>query len=336
MMTFRQAQTSKRSGFSLVELLTAVAIIAVLIGILVPALGKARDHSKRTQTLSLLSAIDRGLEMFAADFGRYPDSSNPSGKSERTDPIIEWADIDGDGIPPVDDARLSGAHWLARALAGHDFKGVDAAGKVVGNGRHETVTYNSLLSDRDPVTGMPGIHSVRKGPYLEGEMFARDNDTEKFPGTAGQSANFTFEPKERMMVYDASFGSPVLYYRANSKAHNPFCRTGRGQGRMGAKSGDFLGIYCHQDNAWIAGDDWTGDWGWDFAGTGQKQGLYEFGVLVGEREVSEGSFMAYMQNHSAPGNLITPHNPDRFILITAGKDGLFGTEDDINNFEFGS
>ena len=135
------------------------------------------------------------------------------------------------------------------------------------------------------------------------------------------------------LMYD-----PKREYRANKKAQYPFCRTGRGNDRMGSSSGDMLGIYCHQDNSKIAGDDqWQElNYGWDFAGTGQQQGLYYFGVKTGERTVSEGSFIAYMQNHSAPGNQITPHNPDRFILISAGKDAIFGTEDDVNNFQSGS
>jgi hypothetical protein len=29
-----------------------------------------------------------------------------------------------------------------------------------------------------------------------------------------------------------------------------------------------------------------------------------------------------------------PYNADRFILISAGKDGLYGTADDICNFDF--
>lgn len=328
-----------RPAFSLIELLTVVAIISLLIAILVPSLAAARDQARRTKVASLLSAIDRGLEMFAADFGQYPDSSNPTGKHLRTDPIVGWPDVDGSGIPPIDNVRLTGAHWLARAMAGHDLNGVDAAGHGVGNGRYSSLTYNSLLNP-DPNTGRPGTHAARKGPYLDIKFFARDNDREKFPGpidTSNAKNTFRFQPTKRMLVYDESFGSPVLYYRANTKACNPFCRTGRGDDRMGSPSGDQLGMYCHQDNSKIAGDDqWQElNYGWDFAGTGQRQRLYTFGVQTGQRDVEPGSFIAYMQNPAAPGNLITPHHPDRFILVTAGKDGLFGTDDDVNNFKNG-
>ena len=35
----------------------------------------------------------------------------------------------------------------------------------------------------------------------------------------------------------------------------------------------------------------------------------------------------------APMVIVKPVNPDTFVLITAGSDGLFGTADDIANFE---
>ena len=68
-----------RRGFTLVELLTVIAIIALLIGLLVPAVSAARNHAKKVATKSLHSALGKGCEMFHTDFDRYPisDGMNP-------------------------------------------------------------------------------------------------------------------------------------------------------------------------------------------------------------------------------------------------------------------
>ena len=56
-----------RSGFTLIELLVVIAIIAVLIGILLPALGSARQTSKTLLCLSNQRQLALGWSMYADD-----------------------------------------------------------------------------------------------------------------------------------------------------------------------------------------------------------------------------------------------------------------------------
>ncbi|MEM1185970.1 MAG: prepilin-type N-terminal cleavage/methylation domain-containing protein [Planctomycetota bacterium] len=55
-------------GFTLTELLVVVAIIALLIGILLPALGQARASARDAVSLSNLSQLGRATATYAADF----------------------------------------------------------------------------------------------------------------------------------------------------------------------------------------------------------------------------------------------------------------------------
>ncbi len=64
----RVARRSQRPGFTWIELLVVVAIIAILVAMLLPALSRARENAKRALRVSNLRQINLGLRMYADDW----------------------------------------------------------------------------------------------------------------------------------------------------------------------------------------------------------------------------------------------------------------------------
>jgi len=315
-MTIRNRPADRRPGFTLVELLTVVAIISLLIGILLPSLSRARDQAKRARTAALLAAVEKGIEMFYVDFNQYPDSR--------------------EGDDPINDLRnaskpLAGAHWLARAMLGYDLDGVDSKGLTLQRG--DLGLAPDPLTTGNLETGQP--YGDRRPKYMEGEIFARDDDTLKFPTTGGGD----FQATKQLLLVEDSFSSPVLYYKANPRARYAFCYDGDEE--------DDPGVYRQKDNQIITGSDTGGKDGWDYAGVGETEAssrqyhyLKELGLGSKQDEIDttkQRSFARFFHSENAMRSMdkLKPRNPETFILITAGKDGRFGTQDDVTNFKSG-
>ncbi len=59
-------------GFTIVELLTVMAIIAVLMGISVPVFLRARSNANRSADMANMNILRTALQVYHADHGRYP------------------------------------------------------------------------------------------------------------------------------------------------------------------------------------------------------------------------------------------------------------------------
>ncbi|HSW47285.1 MAG TPA: prepilin-type N-terminal cleavage/methylation domain-containing protein [Phycisphaerae bacterium] len=67
----RRTDRARRAGFTLIEILVVVAIVALLVSIMVPSIAAAREQGRRAVCLSNLHQSGTGFSMYAADFKQY-------------------------------------------------------------------------------------------------------------------------------------------------------------------------------------------------------------------------------------------------------------------------
>jgi len=190
--------------------------------------------------------------------------------------------------------KVYGAQMLVWGLAGADLLGPPPPGFESINSNNQIQNYYNLT------TGTP--NTAREGPFIDTSKATIQNLT-----TSGSNQNIyvgSTEANPNIPAIIDDFGRPVLYYAATD-----------------ANTG--MNKYAYNDNlpfykTWT-GNKKTDDW---IANTGT--------VTFGDGKSLTG-FNGFIHNPAITSSA-QPMNPKSYLLISAGPDGLFGTQDDITNF----
>jgi type II secretory pathway pseudopilin PulG len=290
---------NKKEAFTIIELLTVMSIIVILISLLVPSLSMVRRYARKVRQRAQFHSINIGMEAYNPEFEGYPDSDE------------------------VDDMDMSycGAMKLCEAMVGQDLMGFHPESRF----RLDcTNGVGTKLYSCDPLDLPPTAANLklRKGPYLQLE----NANAYKLKHLYGKSNVGDFEGfgAERFVLCDVykrivltpdvgdpadaikgKAGMPILYYKANlfnTIHYDP-----------NSTLAEYIYDFYDNDELVELGKPWDA--------TGGPHPLWNNPVLFYE-----------MIRNKKITTTNRPHRPDSYILLSAGFDGEYGTNDDIFNF----
>ena len=240
-----RSSPTARAGFTLIELLVVVAIIAVLVGLLLPAVQKVREAAARIKCQNNLKQIGLALNNYEGTNGRFPPGYRDPRPDTQPGPGWGWAVF---LLPFVEQSGLSDQ--------------IDPDHTVFGNGSYTAVptpqTLAPLAVFRCPADPGPAVNANFDGHASASYRGVGWSRPQKAPGPKGlmitniDNPNGVLYRNSRTRIADVSDGLSNTVFVAE------VCR----DERRGTWGGIWAGANRKdQYGLWIGGVFWAIDEG---------------------------------------------------------------------------
>ncbi|HLL89986.1 MAG TPA: hypothetical protein VK324_11855, partial [Tepidisphaeraceae bacterium] len=289
--------------------------LGVLVAILIPVMGRMRRAAQATDTQNTVMVLGQAIEKFRMDHSRYP-GILPFTQLNRLDtamnPQIRNADVPADTVD-----FITGTENLFVSLNG----GL----------RWDGPTARVVFDAKD----------VGKGPWKASYPYSATSGTSRSPayaaGVGATPAGTQYSTGDSIIpefLDKIGEGLPILYLRARVGVQNPSPGTPADNPVITDNTGTPPPRPGPYDISQIIGYT-SADIG--AAGGSVQHGLrtvnlnasLDKNAVLPKVYVYPYDAYPYFTNPNVPNS---PRQKDGFILISAGPDRLYGTEDDITNF----
>lgn len=226
---------ARKKGFTLIELLVVVSIIALLMGILLPAVQRARELARRAVCAANLSAVGKSLAMYAAGHGdRFPlvrDNVVPDGTFVTTDqrpwganPVhpTQWGTAVQQNLFLLVADGLLGEGSFVCPSSGNSVTDRAPTGSAApgdfGFGGPENVSYGLQYPGTRPRPGHPGSasglrHRLKDHVAIMADEGDADDLTARSPHHGGAGENVLYVGTH--VVFTQAEGNTVGYHDNN-------------------------------------------------------------------------------------------------------------------------